>query len=72
MNREEHLGWCKKRALEYVDMGDLPNAFGSMLSDLKKHPDTANHIGLTLGMGLKVSGKLNTAESMREFIEDFN
>lgn len=37
---EEHLAWCKKRALEYLDAGELANAFTSMLSDMDKHPDT--------------------------------
>jgi len=27
MTREDHLQWCKKRALEYVDKGELANAF---------------------------------------------
>ena len=42
MTRDEHLAWCKRRALEYVDAGDLTNAVASMGSDLKKHPDTDN------------------------------
>ena len=34
--RAEHLAWCKKRALEYVDAGDLLQAYTSMASDLGK------------------------------------
>jgi hypothetical protein len=41
MTREEHLAWCKQRALEYVDRGELLNAVTSMLNDLGKHPETA-------------------------------
>lgn len=37
--RTAHLDWCKKRALEYWDRGDLANAVTSMASDLEKHPD---------------------------------
>lgn len=37
---EEHLEWCKKRALEYLDAGELADAFTSMLSDMDKHPET--------------------------------
>jgi hypothetical protein len=33
----EHLSWCKARALEYLDTGDLMGAVGSMTSDLQKH-----------------------------------
>ena len=42
VTRDEHLAWCKRRALEYVDAGDLTNAVVSMGSELKKHPDTDN------------------------------
>lgn len=37
-DREEHLAWAKQRALRYLDAGDRPNAFASMVSDLAKHP----------------------------------
>jgi len=72
MTRQEHLDWCKKRALEYCDMGDLNQAFASMGSDLGKHLDTANHPGIQLGMGLLMAGHLETPEKMRKFIEGFN
>jgi hypothetical protein len=36
---DEHLEWCKKRAHEYVDRGDLANAVASMGSDITKHPE---------------------------------
>lgn len=51
--REEHLAWCKQRALEYVDAGDLVNAVASMGSDLQKHPEThgaSTAVLLRLGM----------------------
>jgi hypothetical protein len=38
LTRDEHLAWCKRRALEYVDAGDLTHAVASMASDLKTHP----------------------------------
>jgi len=72
MNRNEHLEWCKKRALEYVDASDLTNAYASMTSDLGKHPETSGHIGIELGMGLLMIGKLSTDAEMRKFIEGFN
>ena len=72
MNREEHLAWCKKRAHEYVDIGDLTQAYTSMTSDLGKHSETENHIGIQLGMILLISKRLNTSSKMREFIDGFN
>ena len=72
MNRQEHLEWCKKRALEYVDMGDLAQAFASMASDLRKHPETENHAGIELGVASMFAGHLATPEKMRKFINGFH
>lgn len=72
MTRSEHLAWCKKRALEYCDTGDINQAFASIASDLSKHDETSQHIGIQLGMGLLLQGKLNTPDAMRKFIEGFN
>lgn len=72
MTRDEHLAWCKQRALEYLEAGDLTEAFNSILSDLGKHPQLAHHSGKTLGMMLKLRGHLRTPREMREFIQGFN
>jgi hypothetical protein len=47
MTREERLGWCRMRALEYLDAdGDqacnLADALTSLMSDLSKHPATTD------------------------------
>ncbi|MEE8143250.1 MAG: hypothetical protein V3T77_09125 [Planctomycetota bacterium] len=71
MNRQEHMDWCKVRALEYLDAGNVKEAVTSMMSDLTKHAD-AEGVGLTmapLGMMALMSG--NAAEA-RRFIEGFN
>lgn len=36
MTREEHLSWCKDRALRLLEGGDRAGAVASMISDLKK------------------------------------
>lgn len=72
MNRSEHLEWCKKRALEYVDAGDVTNAYASMGSDLNKHPETEGHPAIQLGMMLMMAGHLSSAAEMRKFIDGFN
>ena len=72
MSREDHLEWCKKRALEYLDRNELTNAFSSMVSDLSKHPETEGHMGIEMGLKLMLGGFLNTRDKMREFIEGFN
>ena len=68
MTRDEHLEWCKKRALEYLDSGDISNAVTSMLSDLSKHNElrgVADKLG-TLGMFYIINHDLPGA---RNFIE---
>jgi hypothetical protein len=72
MTRAEHLNWAKQRALEYVNDGDIANAIASLLSDLGKHPETAEHgaIGFT-GM-LMLGGHLNHPDEVRTLIEGFN
>lgn len=72
--REEHLQWCKDRALEYCDANDPDQAFASFLSDVTKHPETMDirdTIGM-LGLPLKMMGQLETAEKMRNHIEGYN
>jgi len=72
MDRKQHLQWCKQRALEYCDRDDLQNAFVSMISDLGKHEETADHVGIKLGMQLSIGGMLLKDHQMRRFIEGFN
>lgn len=72
MERNEHLQWCKDRALEYVMQNDLKNAFASFQSDMSKHPETASHVALQMGTMLLMSGNLSNAHQMREWINGFN
>ena len=72
MTRSEHLDWCKQRALEYVDSGDLTSAYASMVSDLSKHDETAGHSAIEIGAILMLHNNLNTLDRMRRFIEGFN
>jgi hypothetical protein len=67
--RDEHLAWSKKRALEYLP-SDPGNAMTSMMSDLTKHPDLANHIGLRIAP--MFYGAHNDPVAVRLWIEGFN
>ena len=42
-----------------------------MGSDLGKHPETANHSAIQLGMMMLMAGHLTTPAEMRKFIEGF-
>ncbi len=70
--RAEHLAWCKQRALQYCEMGDVNQAYASMASDLSNHPETTGHSAIQLGMMMLISGHLSTPDKMREFINGFN
>ena len=70
--REEHLAFCKKRALEYVAIGELQNALNSMMSDLTRHPETKDHDGIALCISLELIGALNTRHDVEKFINGFN
>ena len=70
--RAEHIQWCKDRALEYCNRGDPDEAFASMMSDIRKHPETDAPALTSLGMMLKMSGQLKTVQQVREFIKGFN
>ena len=72
LTRSEHLQLCKNRALEYCNSGDIQQAFASMVSDLGKHPETAKHAGIQLGVMQMFAGLLSIPSEMRHFIEGFN
>jgi len=71
--REEHLEWCKERAREYLDRGDLANAVASMGSDMDKHPET-RMAGEKMGMLMYVAMIRITegdVRGVREWVEGF-
>ena len=71
MNRQEHLEWCKSRALEYVDDGDNQQAMSSMMSDLRKHDETSDVAVVCFPLGMMALQSGSSSE-MRKFIEGFN
>ncbi len=71
ITRQEHMDWCKRRALAYLP--DAPDqALVSMLSDLGKHDETREHPAIKLTMMLMIGGHLRTANQVRRHIEGFN
>ena len=67
--RVEHLAWCKARALEYVERGELSQALALFTSDLGKHPETVRNEAPMAGTRLLLTGRLKTSVEMRSFIE---
>jgi hypothetical protein len=64
----EHMKWCKERAREYLEMGDAPAAYNSMVSDMNKHPETARDLSklIALGMG---ELRLRGVDGVRSWID---
>lgn len=72
MNRNEHLQWCKDRAMEYVDKGEVADGIASFMSDMTKHPETDDHSALELMTMMLFGGHLETAQEASKFIQGFN
>lgn len=71
-SRAQHLQWCKDRAMEYVRQHQPETAVLSMMSELKKHPETCEHLGIQLGARLMMGGFLVTEKQVTEWVEGFN
>ncbi len=70
--RTEHMAWCKRRALEELDAGNINEGFASMVSDLTKHPETVTHPAIQLGTIRLLMGMMGTDAEVRQFIQGFN
>ena len=68
MTRSEHIAWCKERALSYLP-DDPGGAVASFLSDLSRHEETTDPIGMT--RALLAIALANGADAVRECIEGF-
>ena len=71
VTREEHLAWCKRRALEYIDRGQINEGITSMMSDMRKHEETAGSGLEQLAMMMLMSGNLNSVHEARKFINGY-
>ena len=67
--RDEHLAWCKERALAFADNGDVALTIASLASDLSKHDDTAGHNAPELMTRLAMGGHFRRPGELREFVE---
>jgi len=72
MTRAEHLQWCKDRAIEYIQGGDISQGITSMMSDMRKHQETTSESCMTLCMMMLKSGQLTTQQEAEKFINGFN
>lgn len=69
--QQEHLAWCKERALAYVEAGDPAQALASFFGDLLSRAETSTHPAIVLGASLMFQGLLSTPEQVAEYINGF-
>lgn len=67
--RGRHLHWCKQRAFEYLERGEIEQAWASFQSDMGKNEETANHPALQPMLAFFY---MDYASDMKRFIEGFN
>lgn len=73
--REEHLTECKRRAMEYVEHGQLLDAVTSMMSDLDKHPETkvaSGSVLTMLGLLAAMDAQNGHRDAVVRYIKGFN
>jgi len=72
MTRQEYLEWCKIRAIQEMDFYKDPNkAIVSMMSDLRKHPETNNETLISLCGMMLLSDKIRTRQEAINFLNGF-
>ena len=69
--RDEHLDWCKQRARECCERGDMLGALHSMGRDLKKHQDTARRPWIHLWLSSAKPHKISSKADVLKFIDDY-
>ena len=73
MTREEHLKWCKERAIAEMDFTKNPtHAIISMMSDLKKHPETNKESLISFCIMMLLRKQINTRQDVINFLNGFN
>lgn len=71
--REEHLKWCRERAIQEMDYTGKPSSgLISMASDLRKHPETNLETTITLTLGQIIINPQITRQEVIKFINGFN
>ena len=71
--REEHLKWCRKRAILEMDFySDPTKAVISMMSDLRKHPETNKEALQTLCTMMLIGQQIKTRQQAIDFLNGFN
>lgn len=79
MTRDEHMKWCKERAIQEFDFYLKPdglkaavrNGLTSMMSDMSKHPETNSSSMQSLCLHQMLIG-MSSRQAFVNFINGFN
>ena len=73
MTRAAHIRWCKERALQEMNFTGFPSdGIASMMSDLRKHPETNDETLQLLCVSMLMKGRQNlTKQQVIDFINGF-
>ena len=73
MTREEHLKWSKVRAIQEMDFYKDPSkGIVSMMSDIRKHPETASDALMALCTMQLMRKPQMTRQEVIDFLNGFN
>lgn len=73
MTKQQHIAWCKARAITEMDYYKDPNkGLISLASDLRKHPETNQDVLIALTMGQLLLSPPLTRQQVIDFIDGFN
>jgi hypothetical protein len=73
MTREEHLKWCIEQAIQEMNFTGKPkDAVISMMSDLRKHPETNSSTLIQLCMMQLMIKPNMTRQEVINFLNGFN
>lgn len=71
--REEYVKWCKSRAMDLINSGDLLGGVTSMMPDMDKRADTKLSPALTpLGLYAAIQANKGDRDFAERFILGFN
>lgn len=71
MTKNQYMRWCKERALEYLDRGDLKHALASFIGDVTAHDETRDAINPATLMLATAAAENGDSREMRRWIEGF-
>jgi len=70
-SQRDYIGWCRVRALDILEKGDLEGAYVSFLLELGKCEETKDLVYFKLTTRLQAAGMLNTSEEVRDHLNRF-